>query len=117
VKQAIQKVPVEEASIYGVYFGTDDATTTRGYRGPKIGHATLEEHDRLFDQPKSKLTESHPLGDLGDIDIIRTAYNKDMDYIVTDNREPPFSTLVKRLQMDRTAKLKVISNTNLLDFL
>lgn len=77
----------------------------------------MTEHDPLFDQPKSKRTRSHPLGDLGDIDIIRTAYYLDMDYIVTDNNEPPFSTLVKKLQTDRNAKLKVISNTDLLGFL
>jgi hypothetical protein len=115
VRDVIQKVPIDEAPIYGVYFGTDEPTN-RGYRGPRIGHATLEEHDPLFDQSKSKLTKSHPLGDLGDVDIIRTAYYKNIDYIVTDNKKP-FGTLVKRLQIDCGAKLKVISNANLSGFL
>lgn len=116
VQEVIEEVPVSEAYIYGVYMGTDEPSS-RGYRGPRIGHAILTEHDSLFDQPKSKRTKSHPLGDLGDIEIIRTAYYMDMDYIVTDNKEPPFSTRVEQIQSERNAKLKVISNTDLLSFL
>jgi hypothetical protein len=58
VHQVIDKVPVCEVYIYGVYLGTDEPTS-RGYRGPKIGHAIMAEHDSLFDQPKSKVTKSH----------------------------------------------------------
>lgn len=73
VHQVIKKVPMGETPIRGAYVGTE-APTTREYRGPRIGHTTIEEHDPIFDQTKSKLTDSHPLGGRADLDIIRAAY-------------------------------------------
>jgi hypothetical protein len=115
VRQVIEKVPVDEVYMHGAYLGTDESTS-RGYRGPKIGHITLEEHDPLFDHPKSKLTDSHPVGHRGDLDITCTAHYKNMDYIVTKN-EKHFSGIVKRLQIESGSKLKVIFNIDLPKFL
>jgi hypothetical protein len=117
VQEVIEKVPIEEVYLHGAYLGIDEDTDTkRRYHGPRFGHMTFEEHDPLFDQLKSKLTDSHPLGDRGDLEIIRTAYYKKMDCIVTKNKEP-FTSLVKQLQVERGSKLKVISHTDLPAFL
>jgi hypothetical protein len=117
VQDVIEKVPIEEVYICGVYLGIDEDTdTNRGYRAPRLGHVTMADYDPLFDQPKSKLTANRPLGNRADLNIIRTAYYKNMDYIVTNNNNP-FSSLVKRLQVERGSKLEVISNINLPKFL
>ena len=115
VKQVIEKVPVDELCIYGGYFGTDEPTS-RGYRGPRIGHTVLGAHDPLFDQPRSKLTKRRPLGDRGDLDIIHTAHYNNIDYVVTDDKNP-FRNIVKQLQIQLSSKLKVISNIDLPMFL
>jgi hypothetical protein len=118
VQEVIQKVPVEEAYNYGAYFGIDpDTQSKRAYRAPRFGHVILVDHDSLFDQPNSKLTDSHPVGHRGDLNIIRTAYHENMDYIVTDDNEEPFTDIVNELQVNRGAKLKVIANNQLSQFL
>jgi hypothetical protein len=118
VQEVIQKVPVEEAYIYGAYFGLDaDIHSKRAYRAPRFGHMTSADHDPLFDQPNSKLTSSHPVGHRGDLNIIITAYHENMDYILTDDNKEPFTNIVKELQVNRGAKLKVIPNNQLSQFL
>ena len=118
VLKVIEKVPVEEAYICGVYLGIDEDTdTNRGYRAPRIGHVTMADHDPLFDQPKSRLKPNRPLGDRGDLNIIRSAYHENMDYIVTDDAKGPFTRIVEKLQVDRGAKLKVMSSSQLSQFL
>lgn len=76
----------------------------------------MADHNPLFDQPKSKLKPKYPIGDRADLNIIQTAYHEQMDYIVTKNLEP-FRSLVNKLQTERAAKLRVISNEDLLKFL
>jgi hypothetical protein len=118
VQEVIQKVPVEEVYIHGAYLGLDaDAVTKRGYRAPRFGHVTLADHDPLFDQPNSKLTSSRPVGHRGDLNIIITAHYENMDYIVTDDNKEPFTNKVKELQVNRGAKLKIIYNNQLSQFL
>jgi rRNA-processing protein FCF1 len=118
MQEVIQRVPVEEIYIYGVYvgIGEEGTSTKRVYRAPRIGHAIIADHDALFDQQGSKLKRNHPVGDRGDFNIIRTAYCKYIDYIVTNDLEL-FNRSVNLLRTERGAKFQVISNADLQEFL
>lgn len=106
----IAQVPIEEVSVYGIYFG--GGPSKRGYAGPKWGHATFGDGDPIFDQARDKFTTSHPNGERADLSIIETAFHEKMDYIVTDNKQP-FKNMIERLQKERSSTLQLITNAEL----
>jgi hypothetical protein len=106
----IEKVPVEKILVYGIYMGAGHSK--RGYSGPKFGDIRFSDGDPIFDQPKEKLTASHPIGDRADLSIIQTAFYEKLDYIASDDNGV-FPRMLERLRTERGSNLRCITNSEL----
>lgn len=83
-KEAIKSIPKQfvtpAISVYG------DDKSNRGFRGDTYdGGAVYDSGEEIHPERLAKPTPTHPIGDMGDIEILYTAAKEGFDYVVSNN--------------------------------
>ena len=108
-KNALEKIPWEKIPSSIGWVGVEDRYN-RGYLAPKVnGVKTVSVDDaKIVNKYRRGRTETHPVGNEGDLAIVFTAIKEGMDYLISDDEE--VSRVYEGLKVDYNSNLEFLDN-------
>ena len=113
-KQFIENIPCEKIPTSIGYVGVEDRYN-RGYLAPRVDwcKAVDDEDAKLVNKYRRGRTESHPVGNEGDLSIVFTAIKENLDFLVSDDSE--VQRIFEGLKSDFDSELKFLDNESFKD--
>ena len=108
-KQYIELIPYEKIPVSVGWIGVEDRFN-RGFLAPRVGWVNLvDEGDaKIINQYRRKRTDTHPVGNEGDLSIVFTAVKQKLNYLVSNDME--VKRLHQKLKADFHSDLNFIDN-------